>query len=125
MVLDLDSGMICEGVVTAAIIQRNDFVLLARRSCGQKLAGFWEFPGGKVEVGETPESCLVRELDEELGIEVEVHRKFAESLHQYDHGDFRIIAYIVDWGWNPPLESKALLGGPDANKGHPAKPRKY
>ena len=74
--------MICEKFVTAAIILRDDRVLLARRSSGQKLAGFWEFPGGKVEAGETPESCLARELEEELGIGVHVGRKFAESLHQ-------------------------------------------
>ena len=89
--------MICEKFVTAAIIRRDDRVLLARRSSGQKLAGFWEFPGGKFEAGETPESCLARELEEELGIGVHVGRKFAESLHQYDHGNFRIVAFIADW----------------------------
>jgi len=50
------------------IIRKNGSVLLARRSPREKLAGFWEFPGGKVENGETPEECLARELDEELGI---------------------------------------------------------
>ena len=80
--------MICEKFVTAAIILRDDRVLLARRSSGQKLAGFWEFPGGKVEAGETPESCLARELEEELGIGVHVGRKFAESLHQYRSREF-------------------------------------
>ena len=58
-----------EKVVTAAIIRRNGSVLLARRSFGERLAGFWEFPGGKVEDRETPEECLARELEEELGIE--------------------------------------------------------
>ena len=89
--------MSCEKVVTAAIIRRNRSVLLTRRSCGKKLAGYWEFPGGKVEDGETPEECLTRELEEELGIQAVIGRKFAESLHQYDHGSFRIVAYIADW----------------------------
>jgi 8-oxo-dGTP diphosphatase len=89
--------MSCERIVTAAIIRRNGSVLLARRSSGEKLAGFWEFPGGKVEDGETSEECLVRELEEELGIRAVIGRKCAESLHQYDHGKFRIVAYIADW----------------------------
>jgi 8-oxo-dGTP diphosphatase len=52
-----------EKVVAAAIIRKNNSVLLARRSTGQKLAGFWEFPGGKVENGETAEECLARDPD--------------------------------------------------------------
>ena len=71
--------------------------MLARRGRGEKLAGFWEFPGGKVETGETPEECLARELFEELGIEVRIGDPVAESSHQYEHGSFRVIAYFVDW----------------------------
>ena len=89
--------MTCERIVTAAIIQKEDCILLARRSSGEKLAGFWEFPGGKVENGETPEACLARELDEELRISVRIGAKCVESLHQYDHGSFRILAYFVEW----------------------------
>jgi 8-oxo-dGTP diphosphatase len=88
--------MNCERVVAAAIIRKNGCVLLARRSPGEKLAGFWEFPGGKVEDGETPEECLARELAEELDIRTRIGEKCAESLHQYDHGSFRIVAYFVD-----------------------------
>jgi 8-oxo-dGTP diphosphatase len=62
--------MTYERTVAAAIIQKEDCILLARRSPGEKLAGFWEFPGGKVENGESPEECLARELREELGIGV-------------------------------------------------------
>jgi 8-oxo-dGTP diphosphatase len=88
--------------VAAAIIRRNGLVLLARRSPEENLGGFWEFPGGKVENGETPEECLARELYEELGILTRIGEKFAESLHQYDHGNFRILAYLVDCiGGNP------------------------
>src|SRR5262249_33618364 len=78
-----------------AIIQKDDRVLLCRRSQGETLAGFWEFPGGKVEKGETPEQCLQRELHEELNVQARIGFKCAESLHVYDHGSFRIIAYLV------------------------------
>lgn len=54
--------------VTAAIVVRDRHVFLARRAVDQKLAGFWEFPGGKLEGDETLRECLVRELREELGV---------------------------------------------------------
>ena len=55
-------------VVAAALIDADGRVLLARRPEGRPMAGLWEFPGGKVEPGETPEAALIRELREELGI---------------------------------------------------------
>lgn len=79
-------------MVTAAIIKRNGTVLIARRGPGEKLAGFWEFPGGKVDGEETLEGCLIRELREELGVEVVPGRTLCESDYSYDHGSFRIIA---------------------------------
>jgi 8-oxo-dGTP diphosphatase len=57
-------------VVACALIDVDGRVLLARRPQGRPLAGLWEFPGGKVEPGETPEGALIRELDEELAIRV-------------------------------------------------------
>ena len=57
-------------VVAAALIDASGRVLVQRRPPGKALAGLWEFPGGKVEPGETPEAALVRELEEELGIVV-------------------------------------------------------
>jgi 8-oxo-dGTP diphosphatase len=56
-------------VVAVALVDRDGRVLLAQRPEGKKLAGLWEFPGGKIEAGETPEAALVRELKEELGID--------------------------------------------------------
>jgi 8-oxo-dGTP diphosphatase len=57
-------------VVAVALIDADGRVLIARRPEGKQLAGLWEFPGGKVEPGERPETALIRELDEELGIQV-------------------------------------------------------
>lgn len=57
-------------VAACALIDADGRVLLAKRPRGRPLEGLWEFPGGKVEAGETPEAALVRELDEELGIAV-------------------------------------------------------
>jgi 8-oxo-dGTP diphosphatase len=85
-----------EKVVTAAIIRKDRSVLLARRGPGEKLAGFWEFPGGKVEAGETAEDSLARELLEELGINVRIGKKIADSSYSYEHGSFRLIAFLVD-----------------------------
>ena len=70
--------------VTAAIIRKNGKVLIARRARGQHLEGLWEFPGGKIENGETPEACLKRELFEEFGIDVRIGRFIAESCFSYN-----------------------------------------
>jgi 8-oxo-dGTP diphosphatase len=58
-------------VVAAALVRADGRILLQKRPNGRSMAGLWEFPGGKLENGETPESALVRELAEELAIEVE------------------------------------------------------
>ena len=57
-------------VAACALVDIDGRVLIGKRPQGKQLAGLWEFPGGKVEAGETPEACLIRELDEELGIAV-------------------------------------------------------
>ncbi|MGA1802089.1 8-oxo-dGTP diphosphatase MutT [Rhizobium sp. HT1-10] len=59
-------------VAACALIDADGRILLAQRPEGKSLAGLWEFPGGKVEPGETPEECLIRELDEELGVTTRV-----------------------------------------------------
>ena len=59
-------------MVAAALVDGEGRVLLQRRAPGRAMAGLWEFPGGKVEPGERPEAALVRELEEELGIRVEI-----------------------------------------------------
>jgi 8-oxo-dGTP diphosphatase len=78
-------------VVTAAIIISDQKVLLTRRGPSEKLAGYWEFPGGKVEDEETLEDCLRRELHEELGVEAVIGEVMAESEYHYDHGSFLLV----------------------------------
>ena len=80
--------------VMAAIIQQGDQVLLCQRKEGA-LAGKWEFPGGKIENGETPEECLVREIQEELGITIQVDDIFQAVHSHYEHGDFLVIGYLA------------------------------
>jgi A/G-specific adenine glycosylase len=76
-------------VVTAAVTVRADgAILVAQRNLDDMLGGLWEFPGGKCEDGEELADCLVREIDEELGVEVEVGDKLAVIEHAYTH--FRI-----------------------------------
>jgi 8-oxo-dGTP diphosphatase len=78
-------------VAACALIDIDGRMLIGQRPEGKALAGFWEFPGGKVEAGETPEACLIRELEEELGIEV-AHAclaPFVFASHGYD--DFHLL----------------------------------
>ena len=81
--------------VTAAIIERNGNILLAKRSSNSSLPDKWEFPGGKVDAGETPEQCLARELYEEFDIIVAVGKFIAESVYQYEQKTVRLIAFQV------------------------------
>ncbi len=72
--------------VAAALIVRDDEVLIGQRRADQPMASLWEFPGGKIEPGETPQQALVRELGEELGIEAEVGPAVIRIRHNYRHG---------------------------------------
>ena len=83
--------------VTAAVIRKNGNVLIAQRASDEHLAGLWEFPGGKIEKGETPEQCLKRELFEEFGIEVRIGRFIAESCFCYSNKNIRLLAYDVEY----------------------------
>jgi 8-oxo-dGTP diphosphatase len=69
--------------VTCAIIEKDSRVLAAQRSRVMAMPLKWEFPGGKIKPGETPEHCLCREIVEELAIEVAVHHALAEKTHAY------------------------------------------
>jgi mutator protein MutT len=69
--------------VAAAILRRDGRLLITRRPRGTHLAGLWEFPGGKRKEGESHEECLLRELREEIGVEVEVGALVREVRHAY------------------------------------------
>lgn len=81
--------------VTAAVIERNGLILLARRVTSAHGAGGWEFPGGKLEAGETPETCLAREIQEELGVTITVGALLAEVRHAYPTKTIFLLAYHV------------------------------
>ncbi len=81
--------------VTAGVILSDvDNILITRRREGDSLAGKWEFPGGKIRKGESPEACLVREIREELAIEIAVEGLLHAVNHHYPHQDVLLLAYL-------------------------------
>jgi 8-oxo-dGTP diphosphatase len=83
--------------VTAAVIEKQGCILVALRPLGDRNGGLWEFPGGKIEAGETAEACLARELREELGIEVEVRGHLITSTHVQEGEILEIMAFETAW----------------------------
>ena len=79
--------------VVAAVIWRNGRVLAAQRAAGATRAGYWEFPGGTVELEESDEECLAREIREELSLEVTVGEELLSVTHQYPDLGVRLHAY--------------------------------
>ena len=78
-------------VAAAALVDADGRVLLCQRPEGKQLAGLWEFPGGKVEAGETPEQCLIRELQEEIGIETEIPCLAPLTFASHSYDDFHLL----------------------------------
>jgi 8-oxo-dGTP diphosphatase len=99
-------------VVAAALIDPDGRVLIAERPPGKAMAGLWEFPGGKIEPGETPETALIRELDEELGITVKPAclAPFTFASHGYQQFHLLMPLYLCRrWEGTPePREHSAI-----------------
>ena len=80
-------------IVTAAVIRDGDAILITRRPPESRHGGMWEFPGGKLDAGESPQECLSREILEELGLEVAVESIFEIAYHRYEWGPVLILAF--------------------------------
>jgi 8-oxo-dGTP diphosphatase len=99
-------------VVAAALVDSDGRVLIAQRPEGKQLAGLWEFPGGKVELGETPETALIRELEEELGITVKQAclAPFVFASHTYETFHLLMPLYLIRrWEGEPEAREHAAL----------------
>ena len=80
-------------VAVALIFNKQNKILIGRRAKTEPLAGFWEFPGGKIESGETPQEALKRELKEELNVESEINEHFID--YTYPNGKFKLMTYYT------------------------------
>ena len=99
-------------VSAVALIDADSRVLLARRPEGKAMAGLWEFPGGKVDAGETPEAALIRELFEELGIDTHESCLAPIGFASYGYDDFHLLMLLFvcrKWHGDPvPREGQEL-----------------
>lgn len=83
--------------VTCAIININNKTLVVQRSEHMKLPLKWEFPGGKVEVGESEEACIKREIKEELNIEIELISRLTPSIFDYPNLSVQLIPFLAEY----------------------------
>lgn len=89
-------------VAAAVLIRPDNSFLLACRPAGKPYAGYWEFPGGKIEAGESPLQALTRELDEELGITIRQATPWLTRIFNYPHATVRLRFYrVTDWQGEP------------------------
>jgi 8-oxo-dGTP diphosphatase len=99
-------------VVACALVDVDNRILIAQRPEGKALAGLWEFPGGKVDAGETPEAALIRELREELGVETKTACLAPLTFASHSYDDFHLLMplYVCRrWtGFARSLEGQAL-----------------
>lgn len=103
--------------VVGAVLVRDGRILAAQRGEGMSLAGRWEFPGGKIEPGETPQETLRREIVEELGCRIEIGELVARTEHAYDFGLVDLSTYwcrLIDG--EPALTEHAALVWADAEE---------
>ena len=92
-------------LVTGAIIQNDNNFLIGRRGKDEKSAGMWEFPGGKLEEGESPKECIKRELKEELNIDAEIGELFSSYTYNYPHVSYELFFFKVNSFFGEPVKS--------------------
>lgn len=95
--------------VTAAIIRQNGKILICQRPAKKNCGLLWEFPGGKIEAGETGEKCIVRECQEELGVTLRVEREFTDITYEYPDRTVHLHFYLCE-----------IISGKPENKEHNA-----
>jgi len=83
--------------VTCAIISLNDKILVVQRGKNMTLPFKWEFPGGKIEKGETEQECIIREIKEELNIEIQVTSRLSPSIYDYPGFRIRLIPFTANY----------------------------
>lgn len=89
--------------VVGAVIVKDEKILAAKRGDGMALAGMWEFPGGKIEPGETPEGALQRELEEELRCTASIGDHIETTAHEYEFGVVTLSTYYATLEVGEPL----------------------
>ncbi|KKC35801.1 NTP pyrophosphohydrolase [Devosia epidermidihirudinis] len=114
-------------VVACALVDADRRVLIAQRPEGKAMAGLWEFPGGKIEPGETPEAALIRELEEELGISTKEAclAPISFASHPYAHGHLLMPLYACrKWQGEPVAREHTALKWvrPQALRDYPMPP---
>lgn len=92
--------------VVGAVIIRVGLVLCAQRGAGGRLAGLWEFPGGKIEAGESPAAALEREIAEELGCTIEVGAPITTTTHEYEFGTVNLTTFYCQLTSGTPTTSE-------------------
>jgi 8-oxo-dGTP diphosphatase len=95
-------------LVSAAFILRGDTILICQRRRGQPMELKWEFPGGKIESGETAEQALARELEEELGIQAEIGAHVTGVRHTYRHGGAVDLQFFAVHGFQGELTNRVF-----------------
>jgi len=89
-------------LIAVAVVEHDGQFLVGRRAAGVPLAGFWEFPGGKVHPGESPADAAIRECREETGLNVDVVGEFPRNVERYDHGCVELHFFDCRLGGGPP-----------------------
>lgn len=96
--------------VVAGFLKKENRILVGQRPENNSLAGLWEFPGGKIELGESPEEALTRELSEELGIQAEIGELKLSVTHSYNDVGIVILFYeVLFWKGEPKAKHHLML----------------